>query len=39
MVLADPGKNGNLSEISVDEILKNMIHMPVEVEDDPPEEF
>lgn len=39
LVLANQAGSGSLAEISVDEILKNMIHMPVEVEDDPTDEF
>ena len=39
MVLADSGTHSHLAEISVDEILKNEIHMPVEIEDEPPEDF
>lgn len=39
MVLADRGKNGVLSEISLDSVLEEAVHMPVEYEEEEPEDF
>lgn len=40
MILADQKKNSALSEISVDSLLEETVHMPIDYEDDDePEEF
>lgn len=39
MVLADRGKNGALSEISLDQVLKETVQMPVDYEEEDADEF
>ena len=41
LILADQKKNSALSEISVDSLLEEAVHMPIDYDDDDdePEEF